>query len=268
MNEQKELETATPKEPDGWRHRWFLDNPQRIPVVYRRVCLWFFADAVNDPDHTWWLRHNTGFKFNAVVCLVVCLALIGLWYMGVFHLLGNWLIHVFQRRFGQTSICGKPIKTKHSVHHLSSLMDVTTWKGAFPAPYANITDRDLQRGFIKLAYPNQLSDIVIDLGNVQTRMSEMSANYSCACAADLFIPYNIFAFNGKVYWRIQQPWITQPYGRSACAGVPDLVSADGAKGHVVHKLCMEKDAKGELVTLGKGVLCCMEFCLRSQGIFQ
>lgn len=245
----------------NWRVR-LLDNPALLPVMWRRLARFVLADAAAGPERRWWVSQSAGFKFNFVVFLALAAGLLLSLYLGVPQMLWGYVVNVVSRQVGQKSICGKPIKTKHAVHMLGTFVDAQAWGDYLVPPYPNITDTELARGIINIEYPNQLSLVSLDLGDVQKSMLEMSRDHTCVCAADLYIPYSVFAFHGKMYWRIDK-WTSAPSGNSSCFGTA-LYAPDYAKGNIVGSLC---SAKGEYVHFTKGVLCCMEFCAHSQGIF-
>lgn len=254
--------TETPSTEGNWRCR-LIDNPALLTVMLRRITLWMLADSTNaeGDERYWWILQSTAFKFNFTVFVILALFIGSLMYFGILQMIGTGLISIFSRQVGQKSVCGKPIKNKHAVHSLGTFVDAQAWNDYLIPPYPNITDHELARGIINIEYPNQLSRVSLDLGDVQTQMKAMSKGQMCVCAADLYIPLNVFAFNEKMYWRITQ-WTSPPTGNSSCFDTP-LMAPDYAKG-MVSKLCGDK---GEYTHFTKGVLCCMEFCTHSQGIF-
>lgn len=247
--------------PTTWRRRK-LDHPEDTPLVFRRLLCWLLAD---DANGNWWMSTSQMFLFNTFILVVLLAGLGFLYYSGVLTLALNWLQSVFTIQVGKKSVCGQSLRVKHNIHDLRQLMDAATWEEHFAPPFKNITQRELKQGFISLEYPTHLTEINVDLGDLQNVMSRLSAvNASCICGADLFVPYNIFGFDGKVYWHVAG-WSMPPHGaRTSCGeGWGEVSSFKHAKGTVA-RLCGEKDA---VVVFDKGALCCMAFCERSRGSF-
>lgn len=242
---------------EEWRQHK-LQHPENIRLVYRRFLLWWLS---NDANQKWWITTNSTFIVNTVIFVLLIVVFAVCYYMGIVTLGTSWLGNAFTMRYGKKSVCGQSLRVKHNVYDLRQLIDVATWEATFESPYRNISTREMRQGYLSLEYPNHITEVNVDLGDLSKELLRLSMNGTCVCAADLFIPYNIFAFDSRVFWHVSQ-WTMTPHGHlGKCWG--ETVSMEHAKGYV-EKPCGEKH---DLVIFKKGALCCMEFCLKSKGIF-